>query len=178
MRTARTSLAAAAAGSAFLALATAASAAPPVIMQKPCPAGPCVTFGTSGDIPAARTVIATAPYSGFAVVTFSGSMNCSASLKRDNFAWFETQIVESNKPTPDGTGAGGLQLFATLSSDPDHATGPAATYNLASSRTFEVAQQETVSYSLKIRRIRMGSDTSSSVGKSGAFTIQFVPRNK
>jgi hypothetical protein len=149
-----------------------ATAAAVVKTQAPCP-GQCIFFGSTGAIPPAKSIIFAAPSKGTAIVTFHGSIYCTSTNIQTTYIALDTQIVEGSNPV-DANGPGALHHEPTLQPI-DSTPAQTSSFNLGSTRVFNIAAAGTHTYRFKLtRRFPMSANTGCSV-ENGMFIVNFVP---
>ena len=151
-------------------LAAAAPARAAVLTQPPCVAASndhCVQFLNTGAIPLVRRITFRPVSAGKAVVTFHGSVVCTTTSGGKGHVELVSQIV-TGAAVPDETQPGGLRHNSTL---PPQGR---VSFNLASTRVFNVPASGTFVYLFKIARVQMTASTICRV-YNAVFTIQTDP---
>jgi hypothetical protein len=156
-------------------LSHAASAAT-IVSQQPCDngSGACLSFNNTDPIPIIRTIRFNAPGAGTASVSFHGSIFCTSSSATDDVVDLVMQIVPRGNQAPAANGPGGLRLATVLKDEVDHSFDSSTSFNLASTRVFNVDGAGRQNYHFKIERLRMDPTTNCFV-YNAVFTVIFVP---
>ncbi|MEJ8571951.1 hypothetical protein [Microbaculum marinum] len=167
MRTLRAVVLSACLAAGASAVAAGVSAAELVKTQPPCP-GVCVSMGAGDTTVVARKISFDAPRKGTAVVTFHGTLYClSNRALQTNFIIY-SQIVIKGAPDPEGPS--GLSFIESV--EPYDGNSRTVSFNLASTRVYNVGKPGKRTYQFKLAPFGMPADAGCSV-YSGAFTVQF-----
>ena len=143
-----------------------------ILRQAPCVSEPddfCVSFGASGPIPEIRRRAFDAPGPGTAVVTFHGSLTCANFTGTKGSVLAVSRIVTHAAAEPSPRLRGGLIHTATI---PPQGS---ASFNLASTRVFEIPSAGRYSYIFKVQRISLIPGPSECRVYNASFTIAFEP---
>jgi hypothetical protein len=155
----------------FAGLAVPAQAKAVIKTQTPCTTsqGYCLQILPTGTIPTIRSFQFTAPSKGTAEVTFHGSLVCTFANPLAGAAVVDlvSQIVLTAASVPDVNGPGALRHAGTL-------LPSTISFNLASTRVFNIPAAGTKTYHFRIARQQMGAN-SACVVHTATFTVVFVP---
>jgi hypothetical protein len=142
-----------------------------ILSQAPCvdpPNSYCLAFGPSGAVPTIRSRTLNASAAGRAIVTFHGTVVCLNPTLVKGGVELWSQIVNAAGANPQPGGQGGLLHTSVLPPE------GSATFNLASTRVFNVPGAGRFAYSFKIRRMQMSAGVQCRV-YNAAFTILVEP---
>ena len=150
-----------------------AAPAATVVTQPPCVDAPnpwCLSFGPSGAIPVVRSIRLNAGAGGKAIVTFHGSVAClNSPIGAKGEVELVSQIVPNAAANPDPAQPGGLLHTGTLPPD------GRVTFNLGSTRVFDVPGAGAFTYRFKIRRVGLSPESAICRVYNAVFTIEFRP---
>jgi hypothetical protein len=161
----------------LLSATTAYAKSPQVVTQPTCSEPNCLEFNdTTPEELTARTIDTVSPVTGSAIVTFHGMLRCAPGRRElVRHVNFQTQIVKLGDATPNGVDKGGHAIIGLLYNN--FSGGPnyvANSFNLASTRVFNVVRGKPLRLAFRIERMSMPDDVACAVEKSSAFTVQFV----
>ncbi|MPZ55035.1 MAG: hypothetical protein GEU91_00800 [Rhizobiales bacterium] len=145
------------------------------------PDGYCLSFGSQAAIPVIRSINFAAPKAGTAQVTFHGSLYCAGQATsfpldgaRMAFVDFASQIVNKQNDVADFSKGGSLRHAAYfIRYDISSAFDWSTTFNLASTRVFQIDGAGTQRYYFKIARLLQNAGVTCYL-YNATFTVVFI----